>query len=297
MLTKRILFALFIIAHGLYSQDIQYFTVEDFELKGSVQSCITTTPYGKESFAFNEAGQLTQTVTQYNDTDRDITYYRYQYGELVEKRTESYKDQILDATTSLASFYTIYKKPKKRIIEKIISYDKTLLEQREYLFDAANRLLKVITTNAEGVDETTLEYIDEDDEYTTRIFVNRLLAKSVKTYKKTAHQSTFNCILTKTYIEGIPHRATEAYHTPQGKLYVQKISHYDPNTGEFTLDTQHHYHYDAEGILQKVITKTNNTTSVQEYNFQYDTHPQKNWIKKIVTPKNTYITRSITYYP
>ena len=108
---------------GIWSQEVQIFTLKDFDLNGRVKSCLVSTNYGKE---------LTKTVTQYNDTDQDITYYKYQNGELLEKRMESYKNNVLDEPTSMANFYEVDTVPTKTIIEIIISYDKQFLEHQHY---------------------------------------------------------------------------------------------------------------------------------------------------------------------
>src|SRR5690606_3807955 len=86
---------------GLRSQEVQIFKVEDFDLKGKVKSCLVITDYGRELFEFNKEGLLTKTITQYNDSDQDITHYKYEGGELVEKRMESYKNNVLDESTSM----------------------------------------------------------------------------------------------------------------------------------------------------------------------------------------------------
>jgi len=101
---------------GLHSQDVQIFTVEDFDLVGKVKSCLVITDYGREMFEFNKNGTLTKTITQYNDTDQDITYYKYKEGELVEKRMESYKNNVLDESTSMANFYTIDTVPNRKVV-------------------------------------------------------------------------------------------------------------------------------------------------------------------------------------
>src|SRR5690606_14199878 len=96
----------FFMALGLHSQEIQIFNTGDFDLKGKVKSCLVITPYGRETFEFSPEGLLTKTVTQYNEQDQDIAYYLFRDGELVEKRMESYKNNILDEATSMANFYT-----------------------------------------------------------------------------------------------------------------------------------------------------------------------------------------------
>ena len=127
-----LLFFSFVHVLGIWSQEVQIFRVEDFDLKGKVKSCLVITDYGREYFEFNEEGILIKTITQYNESDQDITDYKYSNGELLEKRMESYKNNVLDESTSMANFYTVDTVPTRRVVEKIVSYDKQFLEKEEY---------------------------------------------------------------------------------------------------------------------------------------------------------------------
>ncbi len=286
----------FFMGPGLRSQEIQIFTVQDFDLNGKVKSCLVITDYGRESFEFNKEGILTKTVTQYNDTDQDITYYKYNNGELVERRMESYKNNVLDASTSMANFYEIDTVPQRKVLEKIISYDKEFLEQQEYLYDEEGRLSKIITSNSEGVDETTFEYTPYKNELTTSIFTNGILEKAIRTSERKGTSGVQEVILTKEYIDGEPNRAKEEVFNAKKKIVTREFFQYDIDEKEFVSQKKLFYHY-ANGVLDKVVTKTVNTESVENYIFQFDNNEEKNWVKKIITPGNTYTTRVIKYYP
>ena len=60
-------------------QEIQIFTLADFDLKENVKFCLVSTDYGKEEYDFNKKGFLTKAVTRYNDTDYDVVYYKYKF--------------------------------------------------------------------------------------------------------------------------------------------------------------------------------------------------------------------------
>ncbi|WP_036384496.1 hypothetical protein [Muricauda sp. MAR_2010_75] len=287
-------FCLFLIS-GLRSQEVQIFTVQDFDLNGKVKSCLVITDYGRESFEFNKEGILTKTVTQYNDTDQDITYYKYNNGELVERRMESYKNNVLDASTSMANFYEIDTVPQRKVLEKIISYDKEFLEQQEYLYGDEGRLSKIITSNSEGVDETTFEYTPYKNELTTSIFTNGILEKTIRTSERKSSKGTQKVVLTKEYIDGEPNRALEEVFNSSNDLVTSEFFQYDMDEKEFVAQKKLFYYY-TNGVLDKVVTKTVNTESVESYIFQFDSHGEKNWVKKIITPGNTYTTRVIKYY-
>ena len=289
------LFISFLQILGIWSQEMQIFTVEDFDLKGKVKSCLVSTDYGKELFEFNEDGMLVKTVTQYNDTDQDITYYKYDNGELVEKRMESYKNNILDESTSMANFYEIDTVPSRKVIEKIISYDKQFLEQEQYHYDKEGKLVRIISSNGDGVDETTFEYSEIKNEHTVSTFTNGILQKSVRTSTKNGPNGNQKVELTKEYIDGEPNTAIEEVFNSEGNLVTGEDFLYDMVEKEFVSQKKRFYYY-TDGILSKVVKKTVNTESADKYIFQFDNHVPSNWVKQIVTPGNTYTTRIIEYY-
>lgn len=55
------------------AQDIESFGRGDFDLRHNVERCLVSTPYGKEEYGFNEAGQLIKSITRYNETDYDAS--------------------------------------------------------------------------------------------------------------------------------------------------------------------------------------------------------------------------------
>ncbi|MEM7485170.1 MAG: hypothetical protein AAF348_08165 [Bacteroidota bacterium] len=280
----------------LRSQDIQIFKVQDFDLKGKVKSCLVITDYGKESFEFNRDGLLVKTITQYNDTDQDITYYKYNNNELLEKRMESYKNNILDASTSMANFYSVDSLPEKKVLEKIISYDKEFLEQQEYVYDAKGKLMKITTSNEDGVDETTVEYTPYKNELTTSFFINSVLEKSIRTSERKGKTGVQNVVLTKEYIDGDPNTAVEEIFNVNERLISKEFFRYSTTEKRFVQEKKLFYTYGEDGMLDKITSKTATSQSVKEYIFQFDSNKEKNWIKQIITPDNTYTTRRITYF-
>jgi hypothetical protein len=286
----------FFLVLGLHSQEIQIFTTKDFDLRGNVKRCLVITPYGRETFEFSPEGLLTKTVTQYNEQDQDITYYLFRDGELVEKRMESYKNNILDEATSMANFYTIDSLPHRRVGEKIISYDKQFLEKQEYNYGEDGRLKNIITSNIDGVDETTFEYSSQRDATTVSTFVNGVLEKSVRTTGNPGQEGSPGSVLTKEYLDGQPNRAHEEVYNEQGLLISSEDFLYHMDEGQFVSQKKRYHHY-KDGILDHVVTKTVSTEAVERYIYQFDSNSPANWVKQIVTPSNSYITRVIDYYP
>ncbi len=287
----------FVFIHLVVSaQEIRTFKVEDFDLRGKVKTCLVITSYGKELFEFDEEGRLTRTVTQYNESDQDITLYKYKDGELVEKRMESYKDDILDASTSMVNFFSIDSVSPRKVLEKIISYDKQFLEQQEYQYNEEGKLEKVIISNAEGVDETSISYQQYRNEKTQSISHNGVIEKTERVSEKKVGNKTHKIVLTKEFVDGDPNTAEEQVFDESGKLLSSESFSYDPIKKEFASAKKTILTYDIEGKLSKETVKTENATFVKEFIFQYDDSPVKNWIKKIITPSNDYSTRRIEYY-
>ncbi|MEM8999603.1 MAG: hypothetical protein AAGB24_05015 [Bacteroidota bacterium] len=281
----------------LCAQELKVFTKADFELRGKVKSCQVITGYGKEVFEFDRNGVLTKSVTQYNDTDQDISYYKYDDGNLVEKRLESYKDGVLDAATSMANIYVIDTTGTKNIQEKIVSYDKTFLELQEYQFDEEGRLVKLTTSHQNAVDEIVVEYSNYKDEATKTYFLNGVIQKSIRSSKKKdATGKIQELVLTKEFVDGMPSKAMELLYDPQGTLLSEEVFMYDGSQEQFVSKEKQSYRYSAMGFLSKTFIRRGNAESLKEFIFQFDDSEQKNWVKKIMTPDNTYTTRKIEYY-
>lgn len=276
------------------AQEIEIFTVEDFDLKGAVRSCLVSTKYGKERYEFNEEGLLTKSVTRYNDNDYDSTYYSYVDGVLLEKRFENYRDQVFVPSASIANIYTIDSTANRKITEKILSYDKEFLDQYEYFY-VNDTLRRIIRTNNEGVDETLINYEEVKGEVTKTYVLNGVAEKSVRTSVKMNKDSiTSRTVLIKDYIEGQPHTATEEVFDGNDHLVLKTNFTYDDKVGQFSKRSTETYTYDDAGMLSNLVLETDGGTEKKEFVYQVD--PNGNWIKEIITPENSYKTRRITYY-
>jgi hypothetical protein len=281
-----------------FAQELKLFTVNDFELNGNVKVCTVITDYGKEVFEFNEQGFLVKSTTAYNEADQDITTYKYNNGFLLEKRMESYKDNILDEASSMANFYEIDTTKQKIIREQIISYDKEFVEQQEFIFGEEDRIFRITTSHENAVDETRIEYTTFKNELTKTVFVNGIIEKSVRTSsKKLKLDGEQKIVLTKEFLDGEPNKATEQRFDLSNKLVYEELFLTDIAKGGFESEEIHLFEYNDEGILQKEIIKKGNSIAEKEFIFQFDDNLDKNWVKKITTPDNLYTTRVIEYYP
>ncbi|MEM1336595.1 MAG: hypothetical protein AAGF96_02535 [Bacteroidota bacterium] len=281
----------------LIAQEIKQFTLEDFDLRGNVKQCQVITDYGSEVFEFDTSGRLLTSITQYNETDRDVTVYTYENGELTEKRTESFKDNTLDLASSMAYLYNTDSTDHKIVREKIISYDKEFLETQEYHFDDGNRLNRIVISHQDAVDEVTIEYTSYKNEVTKTFLENGVIQKSVRESRsKNARGEELKTILTKEYLDGEPDKAVEERFNERQKIVVKEVFSFDATEKQFATQEKHSYRYDNDGFLVKEITQRGNAEGEREYIYQFDSAPEKNWVKKIITPDNTYVTRRVHYY-
>lgn len=279
------------------AQAPRIFTAQDFDLNGKVKSCEVITDYGKETFEFNEMGLLTKSVTSFNEQDYDITYYKYAGGELAERRDEVYRDGVFDKSVSIAHLYEVDTTSVKRIIEKIVTYDEDFLDKYEYQFDLENKLVKVIRSNNEGLDETLIEYTSYKGENTISHYLNGVIQKSVRTsYKKKRNSEKQKVELIKEFLEGLPVKATENLYDAQDRIISQQKFIYDTQKKSFAPAELIGYNYDEIGRLVAKLIEDNGATQEQEFVYQFDNGDTGNWVKKIVTPENAFTTRKIVYY-
>jgi len=300
MLKKHIILFLFTIIAVVpfsYGQEVVIFKVEDFDLKGSVKSSLVITDYGKEEYYFDETGKLTKSVTRFNDSDYETTFYKYNGSDLVERRVENYRDNTFDSATSLANFYTIDTTANRKIIEKIISYEKELLEQNIFLYDEEGKLVNIERTNTNGTDEHTFVYSEGEGETTVRQERNGVLLETIQTLKsKSETDSLQKKVLTQKYLDGQLSTKTVQVFGPKEKLLSQTEEFYDASTEKWIPQENLKYTYTENGVLANIETEQRGYTRMKEYIYQFDGTDANNWVKEIVTPDNTYKTRRITYY-
>ncbi|NND15846.1 MAG: hypothetical protein HKN89_05935, partial [Eudoraea sp.] len=280
-----------------FAQEPRLFSRVDFDLKGAVKNCLVVTNYGQEEFEFNEAGLLIKSITRFSDEDYGLTYYKYKDSLLLEQRNENYVQGQLDEATSIAHFYALDTSTIKKITERIFSYQKEFIDQYEYFFDKEDRLIRIIRSNEEGVDETDVAYTNFKDEETITYTVNGVIQKSIrKSVKQKATPDERYLELTKEFLGGQPNKAIEV-ERDTGQ-YVRSLKEYffDPDKNEFALRQRTDYEYDDEGNLNAETILLGRAKSNRQYVYQFDGSEFNNWIKQIITPDNTYKTRRITYF-
>lgn len=282
---------------GAFSQEPKVFTWNDFDLVGKVKKNIIITDYGKEEFEFNEKGILIKSVTRFNDSDYDVTYYKVRNGDLMEKRVENYRDGQFDKTTSIANIYRVDTTNNKKIIEKIISYDEEFLDEYVYIYNADEQLVSIKRTNESGTDMTVIKHRSYKEETTTTYFMNEEIQKSIRNSQKQLKNGMLvNVVLTKNYLNGKPVRALEQFYNENDRIISENRFSYSNKEKQFISDKSLSYSYDESGILSEIRTQKGKVETIQEYIYQYDSTEGGNWIKEIITPGNAYTSRIITYF-
>ncbi len=289
---------LFLLMNSIgYGQLPKVFTKTDLNLQGNVKSCLVITDYGKEAYEFNKEGMLTKVTTLYSATDYDISYYKYSKGLLKEKRSENYREDILDRQTSIANIYFIDTLRNKIVKELIYSYQKDFLEQYDYFYDGSGTLTTIKRKNNEGIDEIQISYDSIDGESTQTTSMNGIVDKTLRRsfYGEKKKKNLLN-VLEKEYVNGEPYKATEVFQDSLGRKQKELLYAYDPVKSSFVQTRELIYEYEEHGFLSKKKSLANNKETKQEYIYQLDAHQPPNWIKQIITPSNKYTTRRIVYY-
>jgi len=215
----------------------------------------------------------------------------------LEKRDEIYREGQFDKQTSIAHFYEVDTTDNKKVSEKIISYAGEVLGIYEYSYNEDGKLIEVIRSNNEGLDETNIEYSSYKGETTITYLLNGVILKSIRTSFKNNRKGINNkIVLTKEFLDGIPNKAQEQIYDLEGKLTSIKEFNYDETKKSFVTIRAINYTYDTSGLILKEVAKIEKSVKTKDYIYQFDGEEEGNWVKKIMTPKNLYTTRSIAYY-
>ncbi len=281
----------------MVAQELSILKVSDFDLIGKVKKCTVITNYGKEEFYFNESGLLTKSITRYTDEDYNIIYYKYKDDDILEKRLEIYKDGTFDKNTSIAHFFDVETIGNKKITEKIITYSEKFLDQYEYEYDSINRLRNIKRINNDEVDVTTIVYEENKIEKFKSYFLNDVLVKTIRTsFKIDKNKGKLKCVLTKEFANGNPLKAEEVIYREDGTLFYKEYFKANETDTKFISDKKEFYTYKTDKlVLDKIKVKTKRRNYEISYLHQFD-GDKGNWIKQVISPKNTYTTRKIEYY-
>lgn len=104
-------------------------------------------------------------------------------------------------------------------------------------------------------------------------------------------------MLTKEFIKGKPLKAEEVVTKENGSIVSKDYFTADAAETKFVFRKKEVYTYKKDNqVIDKITVKTAKKTYDVTYLHQFDGE-NGNWIKQVISPDNTYITRKIQYYP
>jgi len=278
-------------------QEKPYFTTSDYDLNGQVQTCEVLNDYGREVFTFDREGRLLRTETLFPGEDRNVTTYRFEQGDLAEKRVEYISDGAVDRTQSfLYSYTTYFEEEQMRVEEDIVSYDSRFLEKRIFHYDSLGVLRKIVKFHSDALDEIRIERRQSGDTLIVEKWLNQELQQVDKTYTLQEDGALYQYHITENVFQGEPYEAERERFNARGKRVEYRKLFYDPDTGRYQTDAVHTYSYDKRGALEKEAIQRGAAVYEKEYVFVFDSHQPPNWIRKIQMPENSFVSRKIAYF-
>lgn len=280
------------------SQDIAVLQLDDFDLRGQVKSCTVINSYGKEVFNFDESGRLLSTRTQFSENDTHWVTYTYLNGYLKEKRSEHYVGGELNKEQSIVNLYQIDSlESGVRITEKIISFNKTFLEQIVYTLDKDGRTTSIQKLHADAVDEIQVSRRETKAGSITEYMLNGALQKWIRErFVGEKGEERIREVLTREYFNEEPYLATEEKYASNGTMLSSEQFIYDDSVEKYIPEEKHEFIYSEKNLLKGERITYRNSSSEKQFVFQYDSHTPPNWVKKIVIPDNNYTSRVIEYF-
>lgn len=302
MVKKSFVFAFFFLLVAIQFLNAQQFNVlkrSDFDLKGPVKKCVVFTKYGQEQYVFNESGFLLSAATIFSKEDSETVFYKYQQDNLIEKRVEVYTNGRLDKSSSIASFYTYDTIPTTKIKERVMNYDRVFIDQFEYKYDTIGRLSQEIRTNTEGRYQIDISYQWDTIQGIKNVsyLSDSIPVKKIDSFFKGPQRTIYKVVSTQ-FAEGLEkNQKVEFFNSKKQLLESQDFSFVVQDSlrvPSFKWSETFQYNPIGNPISQTI--KKGVTSQSKKMLYQLDGSPYKNWIKKIITPDNTYTTRRIIYF-
>ena len=154
----------------------------------------------------------------------------------------------------------------------------------------------------EGTDNTLVTYSEQGGEVTAEYEKNGQLVKAVRTSRKEGKDGPIENKLVREYFQGTPQKAVEQDLDARGRLLKETRFEYDSTTTSFRKVQSRSLTYNADSFEETETTtyfRENGSVYRQEesaYLYQMDGASPGNWIRKIRTPENSFVSRKITYY-
>ena len=283
----------------LNAQQFNVLKRSDFDLKGPVKKCVVFTKYGQEQYVFNESGFLLSAATIFSKEDSETVFYKYQQDTLIEKRVEVYTNSRLDKSSSIASFYTYDTIPTTKIKERVMNYDRVFLDQFEYKYDTIGRLSQEIRTNTEGRYQIDVSYQWDTIQGIRNVsyFSDSIPIKKIDSFFKGPQRTIYKVVSTQ-FAEGLEKNQKVEFFNSKKQLLESQDFYFvvQDSLRVPSLKWSETFLYNPIGNPISQIIKKGVTSQSKKMLYQLDGSPYKNWIKKIITPDNTYTTRRIIYF-
>jgi hypothetical protein len=168
------------------------------------------------------------------------------------------------------------------------------MERNIYYFGQGERLTRIEQTDTEEINEHLFTYSLQDGDSLVTHELNGVLFKTKQIIKQS--DSTPKTVIKQNFLEGVPVQKTvETFDVNNELLSLEKFT-MDSAAQKWIPGPINSYTYTENGTLLSLKTETSTTTSIKEYIYQFDGTTANNWVKKIITPDNTYTTRRIAYY-
>jgi hypothetical protein len=278
-------------------QEKSFFTTSDYDLNGQVQTCEVLNDYGREVFTFDRNGRLLRLETLFPGDDRNVTTYRFEEGELTEKRVEYVSNGVVDKSQSfLYSYSTSFEGELMKVEEDIVSYDTRFLEKRVFHYDYLGVLQRIVKSHSDALDEIRIERRKSGDTLIVEKWLNQELQQVDKTYTLQENDGLYKYHYSEDIFQGEPYEAERSRYNAAGKRVEYQKMFYDPGNDRYKTDATHTYTYDEKGALEKEIIQRGAAVYEKEYVFVFDSHKPANWIRKIQMPENAFVSRKITYF-
>lgn len=267
-------------------------TIDDFELKGLVKTCIEQSAYGKEVFEFDREGRLIFLKSTFEPNQYQDVRFTYKKDTLTQKSIRVYRN---DKLVKDESFLFQYDYLQGSYSELILRLDEGSVNFSKHYIDPEGRLLYSEIQEDKNIDRIDYLYVSSPDSIQITMFKNDLLtSKETKYFSQTGNLLKS---VTLQFSGENPVQKIQSLYNTQKKITEQIQWQYsDSLNTSFSSAIRHINTYDEEGNLENKRVELSNSAKRIEYLYQYDQHSPKNWVKRIEKPSNHYMNRTLTYF-
>lgn len=267
-------------------------SLEDFELKGPVKTCVENSIYGQEVFEFDREGRLVFLKSIYESNEHQEVRFTYNQDTLTQKSINVYRNGLL---VKDESFLFQYAYMQGSYSELIVRLDEGSVTFSKNLMDTSGRVIYTEIQEDKNRDRIDYQYVNSPDSIQTKLFKNDQLISKETEYFNKANKLMKSVIV--HFSDEKPVEKTQFVYNAQNKVVELLQWQYSDSLVTLSNPTIRHINtYDEKGYLEKKRIEINNSSKRTEYLYQYDQHSPKNWVKKIERPSNRYTNRMLTYF-